>query len=156
MSENTWCRRDCLEELGSSLHSRLVTSSGSWTIMDTLPDSGARLRSWMKLIGLTVISSVWMVLVNWLRGTESFWGTVSSYFNSSLCIIFIYSFRHNISLYELPCISLSLRVLLTIVSCHSVRIWRRILPWNCIVSFNVGRNSLNNHRKTGYVPNKYM
>ena len=31
--------------------------------------------------------------------------TVSSYFNSSRCIIVIYSFRHNISLYELPCIS---------------------------------------------------
>ena len=74
MSENTWCRR----ELGSSLHSRLVTSSGSWTIMDTLPDSGARLRSWMKLIGLTVISSVLLAPGSWHRGTECFWGDLSS------------------------------------------------------------------------------
>ena len=44
----------CLEELGGCLPSRLVTSSRSRTSMATLPDSGARLGSWMKLRGLTV------------------------------------------------------------------------------------------------------
>ena len=40
----------------------------------------------------------------------------------------------------------------------NIQIWYYILvlPWNCILSFNKGRNSLNSQRKQGYLPFKII